>query len=315
MKKNFAIVLLHYNTLDDTRRLVEEIEKEKYFLESRIEIIIVDNASPNGSGLSIKKMYSSKENVTVINLKENIGFARGNNIGYRYAMENFELDFIILSNTDILLKSENFFESIEEAYKNESFALMGPDILRRKNSDDAFIHQNPKFIEKEITITSVKKDIYEINKNKLRANFGLRMRQIPFVGLCYSKVMQKKNRKLINEEKDETQNFSMKSKYLMLHGAFMVFSKQFLDKFPNGLDEQTFMYGEEHFISYYCQRERLPILYQPKIKVIHLEGNATRSEKSIIQRNTFLRKEATKSLKRLIKLIENDKILRENTMS
>lgn len=39
----------------------------------------------------------------VIASEKNLGFARGNNLGIRYARSHFEPDFIVAANSDIIL--------------------------------------------------------------------------------------------------------------------------------------------------------------------------------------------------------------------
>ena len=310
MSTEFAIILLHYNTIEDTINIVEQFRKNSSFMNGIIEIVIVDNASPNGTGPKLNREYENVEHVNVLLLKENLGYAKGNNVGYRFALKQFQPDFIILSNTDIFLKTDGFFEEIRKNYVDTKFAIMGPDII--KKTEDGLVHQNPKFGDKEITVKNVRKDMRMINIQKLRVVFGMRIRQVPIIGKIYGLIINLKNSLVKSRDDSESTLPSDKilSRFVMLHGAFLIFSREFIDRFPMGLSEKTFMYGEEYFLSYYCQRQELPILFQPEIEVLHLEGNATLSDRSVIQRNLFLRKEVKKSLKNLIEVIKNDNIMK-----
>ena len=59
--KKFAFVILHYYTVEDTINCVKSIkELENY---ENVEIVIVDNASPNGSGKEIKEKYENDEKI------------------------------------------------------------------------------------------------------------------------------------------------------------------------------------------------------------------------------------------------------------
>ena len=78
MKTGF--VILHYMTADDTINCVESI-KEKCF---DYEIVIVDNASPNGSGKILETKYSKESKINVLTLEKNIGFDCGNNAGINF---------------------------------------------------------------------------------------------------------------------------------------------------------------------------------------------------------------------------------------
>lgn len=308
MSIEFAVVLLHYNTIEDTINIVEQFRRSDFFMDGRLEIMVVDNASPNGTGSNLKEEYEGIEHINVLLLKENLGYAKGNNVGYRIAYEKFHPDFIILSNTDILLKTDGIFEEIKRNYEETQFAILGPDII--KKTKNGTIHQNPKFGEKEITIKNVRKDMMEISIQKMIVNFGLSIKQIPLIRKTYGFIISTKNGLVKNRNISEpvVRNNKILSRFVMLHGAFLIFSREFIEKFPMGLSEETFMYGEEYFLAYYCQQEELSVLFQPEIEILHLEGNSTLSERSVIQRNSFLRKEVRKSLRNLIEIIKKDNI-------
>lgn len=45
------------------------------------EIVIIDNASPDGSGEALRQLYSDISNIKVIVNEGNLGYACGNNVG------------------------------------------------------------------------------------------------------------------------------------------------------------------------------------------------------------------------------------------
>ena len=103
-KLDIAFVILHYMAVDDTIECISSVFEHND--RAGIHVIVVDNASPDGSGAVLEEKYSGDPDVTVIKSSENIGFARGNNLGFRYAKENFDCRYIILSNNDIVLFEE-----------------------------------------------------------------------------------------------------------------------------------------------------------------------------------------------------------------
>ena len=78
-----VFVILNYNSIYDTEEAIEyisaNVDTDNY------GVVIVDNASPNGDGEELKQYYSDNTNVVVIQSEENLGFARGNNLGFAYA--------------------------------------------------------------------------------------------------------------------------------------------------------------------------------------------------------------------------------------
>jgi len=74
----FCFVILHYKTAEDTIECVNSINR----LNDECSIVIVDNASNNGSIEKVENEFKTLSNVTIIKNRENVGFAAGNNVGY-----------------------------------------------------------------------------------------------------------------------------------------------------------------------------------------------------------------------------------------
>ena len=98
-------VILHYQDINITKKSVYSLLKST--VDSKI--IIVDNCSPNGSGVTLERELSNEERVTVILNPHNDGFARGNNLGYKFAKEEYNPDIIVVMNNDIII-SDSMFE-------------------------------------------------------------------------------------------------------------------------------------------------------------------------------------------------------------
>lgn len=90
-----SIISVNYNGYKDTCELIESLQKHETY---PYEIIIVDNASKNDEGERLKNTYP---NITVICSKENLGFAKGNNLGIRYAKGEY---LLFLNNDTIVTK-------------------------------------------------------------------------------------------------------------------------------------------------------------------------------------------------------------------
>lgn len=90
---DIVFVILHYMTPEYTKKCVESIQcrldTKKY------KIIIVDNASPDKSGQMLATLYKSSEDVDVVLLEENCGFAKGNNIGIKLSCEKYNPKFVM----------------------------------------------------------------------------------------------------------------------------------------------------------------------------------------------------------------------------
>jgi len=86
------------------------------------EIIVVDNASSDGSPEIVKKEYP---HVKLIRNEENLGFAKANNIG----IEAGSGKYVALVNSDIVVLRDCIKKMIEFMDRNPSVGMAGPRIL------------------------------------------------------------------------------------------------------------------------------------------------------------------------------------------
>jgi hypothetical protein len=94
-----------------------------------LHILLVDNASSDGSAEFVAKNFSE---VHVIRQNENTGFAKGNNIGIRYAMEN-GAEFIWLLNNDTTADRKAL--KILEAFRDPSVGAASSKIYFAKGAE------------------------------------------------------------------------------------------------------------------------------------------------------------------------------------
>jgi len=111
------IIILNWNNWSDTLECLESLKNNDYPNE---QVVIIDNGSkkkPQAPGPEIKIIYN----------KENLGFAGGNNVGIKYALEK-RADYILLLNNDTLVKQDFLTKLVEAGESNKDFGLLGPKI-------------------------------------------------------------------------------------------------------------------------------------------------------------------------------------------
>jgi GT2 family glycosyltransferase len=86
-------ILLNWNGWQDTIECLDALKECTY---QHMEIVVVDNGSTNGSVSKIKAAYPS---IAVVESKENLGFAKGCNLGIRYGLAR-DADYLWLLNND-----------------------------------------------------------------------------------------------------------------------------------------------------------------------------------------------------------------------
>ena len=77
MKKSLYVILVNYNGKKYNKQCIDSILKSKSSKD--INIVVVDNASTDGSMEELDKIAKSVSKVHVIKLNKNLGFAKGNN--------------------------------------------------------------------------------------------------------------------------------------------------------------------------------------------------------------------------------------------
>lgn len=93
------IILLNYNGFKDTIECVNSLEKISY---DNYKVVIIDNKSTNNSEEILRKELPTYK---IIQSGENLGFAAGNNIGIKYALEQ-GAEYVLLLNNDTLVDKD-----------------------------------------------------------------------------------------------------------------------------------------------------------------------------------------------------------------
>ncbi len=267
-----TFVILHYLATDMTRKCVEEIRGllgEKY-------IVIVDNASPNGSGRLLAEEYALDEDIAVILNSENAGFAKGNNLGVQWVLDNLKTEFVVVLNNDVEILQKDFSDRIKLIYREHPFDILGPDIL----SVFSGIHQNPKSLQ-GCSLESVrrKRDSVERTKNPILLLLSSGEKNSP---LIWKQVQRRRRAK-------QHIDYSVRAEGVVLHGSCVIFSAAYLKTHPEPFYPKTYMYYEMEILEWICRQENSVVLYDPSISVKHYQYVASKQKyRSIIKRSKFV---------------------------
>jgi len=315
----FAFVILHYFTFDVTNECIESIISNIDYDD--YSIIVVDNNSPNDSGDKLIKKYCNNDKVICIKTDENLGFARGNNIGYSYAKKELNSDFIVMINNDVTIEQKYFLKLIKERYESSKFDIMGPDILCKKNN----IHQNPFLIDnivskdKESVRNRILENKYMLLKKDLRCIIddlkNINDKNISKTIVNEINSLEKKLNIILNKRPKRSIHSPFWRKELenvKLHGCCFVFSPDYVKRYK-GLYDKTFMYGEEEILYYIAQKEKLKLVYYPKIQINHkmsFSTNIVYDESN--KKQIFMYEQSINSYTELLKIMEDENLYKDN---
>ncbi len=125
MEKTIGIVVLNYNTYDETVKCVNSIREHTTV---GYRIYIVDNASTDGSGDALFNKYRDCTDVVVLQNKKNFGYSAGNNVGIKKA-EKDGYEYIAIVNSDVELLNDAFFIMIDTLKMYPDVLMIGPSVL------------------------------------------------------------------------------------------------------------------------------------------------------------------------------------------
>lgn len=127
MKNNLAVIILNYNSYDDTLKLINSIEQ----YDPGYSIIVVDNFYDN---MERQKVLQLQEHCTLIFLEENNGYAAGNNAGIKKALE-LGCETFLLANSDTCIIKPNSISDCYSYMKKNHIGILGPKMINEAEED------------------------------------------------------------------------------------------------------------------------------------------------------------------------------------
>jgi len=166
------VVILSWNNYTDTRDCIESLKKSSYL---PAQIVLVDNGSQDASIDSLQKDYGQDAQVHIIRNECNYGFARGVNVGIRYAL-NQGAEFIFLINNDAVVEKtciERLYVAIEGAHR---VGVAGPRIFYYKDPKRVWLGGG--------YFSRIKAGVIAPEKNKKVVDFNEEIREVTFLAGC-----------------------------------------------------------------------------------------------------------------------------------
>ena len=236
-----SIIIVNWNRLKDTLECLKSLENIKTGFN--IELVIIDNASTDGSPKKIREYFNNhllgKKDFSfnLIENRINLGFCGGNNIGIGYALKN-NADFILLLNNDTLVDG-NFLLNLTGVFgKYPDAGIVSPKIYFRGGYE---------FHKSRYKKTDLGKVIWYAGgdidwKNVYGSNHGV-------------------------DQVDHGQ-FDKITETDFATGACMIIRRQVIEDIGM-LDEKYFMYFEDDDLSVRAKKAGWKVLYAPKAHIWH----------------------------------------------
>lgn len=232
-----SVIIASFNTRDITdeclTRLEKSIENLKKQTGFETEIIVIDNASSDGSSEMISKKHP---NVNLIVSPINLGYAKGNNLGLEQSKKS---DFILLLNSDVFVETDTLYVSIKYLNDHHNCDVLGCRLFLKGGvlQPSAGFLPNPK------------------NTTAWMLGFD----KLPFLSNFQKPVHPNKSSFFVKDKEVE-----------WVMGAYMIMRRKVYEN-TRGFDENFFMYMEEVEWSKRIRQAGYKIFYSPMFSVIHLD--------------------------------------------
>lgn len=113
-----SVVILNWNGRGDTLACIESVLASR---DVAFDVIVVDNGSTDGSQDAIRGTYPT---ATLIETGCNLGYAEGNNVGLRHALQG-DADYLLILNNDTIVAPDMLSELVR-ASTTLPRSILGP---------------------------------------------------------------------------------------------------------------------------------------------------------------------------------------------
>ncbi|CAG9932794.1 glycosyltransferase family 2 protein [Candidatus Nitrotoga arctica] len=117
-----SVIVLNWNGKEDTLECIGSIKQLHY---PNFEIILVDNGSTDDSVETISRQYPD---VTILKTGANLGYAGGNNVGIRWAIES-GADYVLILNNDTIVSADLLDSFISATKTLPANSILGAKIF------------------------------------------------------------------------------------------------------------------------------------------------------------------------------------------
>jgi hypothetical protein len=236
-----AVAIVSYKSAQLTIDCLGSIEAERSIGQTRIRVVVVDNASGDAPAIAEaieKNSWSSW--VTLVRAPRNGGFAYGNNLAFRVAQENGTPDYFHLLNPDTLVRKGAIGALVRFLEMHPEVGIVGSSFENLDGSDWPIAFRFPSILS-------------EIESG-LQLGLASRILQRWAVAVQMSVVPQPVD---------------------WVPGASMMIRPLVFDAI-GGFDETYFLYFEETDFCFRAKKAGYSTWYVPESRIMHIAGESTK---------------------------------------
>lgn len=251
-----AVIVVNYRS---EKLTIEYVRSELNKIKIAYYIVIVNNSAETESNNAlangidaeiISDIYGEIDKTKsrfIIAEVNNLGFAKGNNLGVQFLQNHFENEFILFSNNDIRFLNDNVVERLVRQLKSlPEIGVVGPRVIGLRGENQSPEPYYPFYLR-----------------------FFTRYWLTPFL----SESLKNKWLKF---------NYAEHAKegwhYKVMGSFFLVKTEDFIS--CGMMDSETFLYGEEVILTERMRSIGKAVYYYPQVAVLHEHGATIASHTS-----------------------------------
>ena len=227
-----GIVIVNYREYDRTERFIrEEISR----IRSPYRLLVVDN----GGDLAKANALQERTGCEVI-VRDNDGFAAGNNAGVAALSVDPDVDVLLFTNNDLHLVTDDVVDRlVDKLREHPEIGIIGPEIVGmdgKRQSPEPYMGLWKRYVWMYLSTPF-------LSRNAKRRLFALDAAEEAVEGECY-RVM----------------------------GSFFLCPRDAWEQ-AGGMDSNTFLYAEEPILSERMLRVGRKTYFLPFVTVVHEQGS------------------------------------------
>lgn len=266
MRIIYSLIVVDYHTAQRTLVYIESIQNH-ILSDAPFHAIFIDNTEDESGLCTVRQKYGTGILIECKNVKfqvykfcvnngillycasgENLGYAKGNNLGTQIADYLFNDPYYLISNNDIVVNKNIDFNQVITLFEQDShIAVVGPRVLKKDGQE-----QSP---HKKITAF----------KHLLRYYWDSALN--------------------IHSHQDIDYTGESKRCY-WVSGCFMFVHARALQE-VNGFDPNTFLFAEEMILSERLAQKGYYYFFSNKISVLHCHGETIKKMASVLNSLTW----------------------------
>lgn len=249
VKTDIVFSVVVYRNTDD---LTEFLQSVRQNVSVGYRVILVNNYYDDDSRDRVKEI--AEENGCDFINSENNGYGSGNNRAAEYALKNYDFDYFIVSNPDIIIKKFDYgkLNTVKDG-------VIAPEIITVGGKQ-----QNPMYVK---DLRSANRKIYIGLKHNKKFPF--------YFGIGLHKIVRGWHNFLYKLSRKQMHRI------YQAHGSFVIFTNSCLQQTGAPYDENMFLFAEESYLAYVLKNKNIPTVYCNFVSVIHKEDGSMKFRNDI----------------------------------